>query len=569
MGASVFPGEEKLASVVCLLNSSFARSILSSLNPGVHFLVGDVNRLPMVPIDGSEPIFARVGAAFDGHESHREPSAEFRQPGPSPWRYAQAWAQDAVDRPNGALLPEYVEQLDPEPPTDHLSFALGVALGRYDPEGKGVLDPATGDLSQALPHGILFLDTTLDDGDLRDSLGDPAARALHAAWASHGPAIDMKRSLRDWLALDFFKDVHKGMYENRPIYWPLSSSNRTFVAWVNIHHFHSQTLRVLLADHLVPTLARLDGELTDLRAARDGADKAASRAADRQYDQVVKARTELQAFIHAVEQCADRGAPPTDAKCPPRERDARYEPDLNDGVMVNSAVLWRLLDPQWKDPKKWWKELAAANGGKDYDWAHLAMSYWPGRVDEKCQKDPSLAVAHGCFWRYHPERAWAWELRLQDEIGPDFRIEEAPYRPGGRDIGDPGSTPHRAAFLHDQPKSALAAIRNEALRRIGRGSRRKQISEVRIIETGLWPAHSEALWDMELYLAEKQGKEVLILSPDEAEARAAFAAARPQKVRARKKFLAELVTPPWYVMVAGAKDDDVSDGAEDDGEDDT
>ena len=25
-------------------------------------------------------------------------------------------------------------------------------------------------------------------------------------------------------------------------------------------------------------------------------------------------------------------------------------------------------------------------------------------------------------------RAWAWELRLQDEIGPAFRIEEEPYR---------------------------------------------------------------------------------------------------------------------------------------------
>ena len=64
------------------------------------------------------------------------------------------------------------------------------------------------------------------------------------------------------------------------------------------------------------------------------------------------------------------------------------------------------------------------------------MRYWPSRVNEKCQEDPSLSVAHSCFWRYHPERAWAWELRLQQEIGPDFRIEEPPYRPGGRDLGD-------------------------------------------------------------------------------------------------------------------------------------
>ncbi len=30
----------------------------------------------------------------------------------------------------------------------------------------------------------------------------------------------------------------------------------------------------------------------------------------------------------------------------------------------------------------------------DYDWAHLAMNYWPERVREKCKTDQSLAIAH-------------------------------------------------------------------------------------------------------------------------------------------------------------------------------
>jgi hypothetical protein len=92
--------------------------------------------------------------------------------------------------------------------------------------------------------------------------------------------------------------------------------------------------------------------------------------------------------------------------------------------MVNSAALWPLLEPQWKDPKKWWKELATASGRKDYDWAHLAKRYFPKRVEAKCVEDPSLAVAHGCFWRLHPAKAYAWELRLQDEIRPEFTIDE-------------------------------------------------------------------------------------------------------------------------------------------------
>jgi hypothetical protein len=133
--------------------------------------------------------------------------------------------------------------------------------------------------------------------------------------------------------------------------------------------------------------------------------------------------------------------------------------------MINSAGLWPLLEPQWKDPKKWWRELSEAKGKKDYDWSHLAMRYWPTRVDDKCKVDPSLGVAHGCFWRYHPARAWAWELRLQDEIAPDFRIEEPPYRPGGRDVGDTGSGPHREAWLRNNAAEAAAAVEKEMTRR--------------------------------------------------------------------------------------------------------
>ncbi|MGW3614528.1 BREX-6 system adenine-specific DNA-methyltransferase PglX [Micromonospora sp. NPDC005163] len=566
-GSSIYPSVTVSAdSILCSVNHHSAQGVLADLNPSISFQVGDLVRLPVIQVEGSVEVVSILRDAFNVEECHREPSVEFRRPGPSPWRHAQEWAQAAVDRPEGAPLPDYLEQLDPEPSADHLSFALGVALGRFGVAGsaaEGVLDPSTADLSHALPHGILFLDRTLDGEDHRDSLGHPAAARLHVAWMQYGSAIGGDRSLRDWLALDFFKDVHKGTYENRPIHWPLSSAAKTFVAWVNIHRMTEQTLRVLLADHLMPTLFRLDGELADLRAARDGTDKKVVRAAERHFDRTLKVRDELQAFIDAVEQCADHGPPPTDSKCRPREQDARYAPDLDDGVMINSAALWPLLDPQWKDPKNWWKELATASGRKDCDWTHLAMRYWPTRADKKCQQDPSLSVAHGCFWRYHPVRAWAWELRLQDEIRPDFRIEEPPYRPGARDLGDAGDTPHREAFLRDQPKASLAAIEKEALRRMGRGKSREQVAELRILEPGLWSAHAGAIWEMELRLAEKQGAEFRILAPDEPEARAAFEATYPTKVRERKEFLAALA-PRIGLFAAESAQDDVEESVGDD-----
>jgi hypothetical protein len=469
-------------------------------------------------------------------------------PGPSPWRHAQEWAQQAVDRPEDASLPVYIEELDSEPATDHVSFALGVALGRFAPvdvQGQpttrhpaGILDPATADLSHALPAGILFLDGSLAETDHRDSLGHPATQQLHQAWARYGPAIATNRNLRDWLRLDFFKDVHKGMYENRPIHWPLSSASKTFVAWVNIHRMDGQTLRLLLADHLIDgSLKRIEGEIDDLRSSVEGGDAKAARLATKRLSYLLQARDELQSFIAAVQECADQGPPPPDARCPQREVDAPFDPGLDDGVMINSAALWPLLEPQWKDPKKWWKELAIAAGRKDYDWAHLAMRYWPTRVDQKCQNDPSLGVAHGCFWRNHPARAWAWELRLQDEISPGFRIEEVPYRPGGRELGDTGDGPHRASWLDDHPEEALSAVEKEAVRRMGRGKNRKPVAEMTILESGLWRALPKEVWDMELRLAERQGSEFRLIAPDEAAAREQLLAAHSHLATDRRAFL--------------------------------
>jgi hypothetical protein len=514
---------------VCLFNSKVARDILQAFNPTIHFEIGDVIRLPLFPVENHEKIYQTVELAFSAHESRRETSVEWRRPGPSPWRHAQQWAQSAVDRPESTPLPQYEPEYDPEPPTDHLSFALGVALGRFGPNGEGILDPSKDHLSNALSAGMLFLDGTLETNDFRDGLGDDSAKPLHVAWAEHGRAIDERSGLRDYLRTKFFEEVHRKMYDSRPIHWPLSSEKKTFVAWLTIHRWNGGTLRVLLADHLGEALKRLDGEIDDLRAVRDGPDKKAAREAEKRYAKVQKWREELIGFIASVEQCAEQGPPPTDAGCSAREANARYAPDLDDGVMINSAALWPLLFPQWREPKKWWKELAAADGRKDYDWSHLAMRYWPSRVDVKCQADPSLGLVHGCFWKYHLARAWAWELRLQDEIGPEFRIEEAPYRCDG------GHEAHRAAYLLEHRDDALAAIEKETLRR--RRKRKAPQAELRILEPGLWSECPAACWELELRLIEKQGADFRILSPDEPAARTTYESEHPEQVDRRRKLL--------------------------------
>ena len=94
-----------------------------------------------------------------------------------------------------------------------------------------------------------------------------------------------------------------------------------------------------------------------------------------------------------------------------------------------------------------------AKGKKDYDWAHLAARYFPTRVDAKCQEDPSLGVAHGCFWKYHPAKAYAWELRLQHEIRPEFTIDEA------------DSNECRVRFLREHAADAVTSRAKEEQRR--------------------------------------------------------------------------------------------------------
>ncbi|GMU55099.1 MAG: hypothetical protein AMXMBFR33_42450 [Candidatus Xenobia bacterium] len=455
-GSSVFPGD--IPQTLCLMNSATARQVLESLNPGIGFEVGDVNRLPLFPIESAEAIVARLEEAFTQHEEARETSVEFRRPGPSPWRTAQEWAQRAVDRPAGAPLPAYEPKLDPEPQVDHLSFALGVALGRFGAEGQGILEVAP---AGALPHGILYLSAAGGP----DSLEHPAAAPLLRAWQEHGALIAPRcADLREYLRTRHFPDDHLKRYEKRPIYFPLSSARRSFVAWCSIHRWSDHTLQVLLADFLQSESGRLKAELADLAQARATGDRASQTRAQARSNEVQALYEELLAFLRSVQEIAERGAP-SPPRCPPREADARFAMSLDDGVMINAAALWPLLEPQWKkDPLTWWTELCTARGRKDYDWSKLARRYFPTRVEAKCRQDPSLAVAHGSFWKHHPEKACQWELRLQspDELGPDFRLDE------------PGSDAARADFLARFPDKVRELREAEERRRARRGEQSQE-----------------------------------------------------------------------------------------------
>jgi hypothetical protein len=332
-----------------------------------------------------------------------------------------------------------------------VSFGVGVALGRFCANGEGILDECP---QAALPNGILFL--TVDE---KDSLEHSACKHLHDAWSEHGAVVGGGDDLRGYLRKSFF-NYHRKLYENRPIYLPLSSAKKNYVAFVSIHRWKDDTLQVLLADFLIPEKRRLEGELEDIRAART--EDTGRGKAEKRFAEIQKLLEDLDEFARNVTEIAECGPNAADQATPKREADARYKMDLADGVMVSSSALWPLLEPHWKDPKKWWVQLAARTGpkGANFDWSQTAKRYFPDRIAKECSHDPVLASAHHCLWQYHPALAYSWELKLKQDSRPDFAISE-----DGADV-------LRSKFLEEQPGKARG-IREAALKRQDRRSKSK------------------------------------------------------------------------------------------------
>jgi hypothetical protein len=124
-----------------------------------------------------------------------------------------------------------------------------------------------------------------------------------------------------------------------------------------------------------------------------------------------------------------------------------WNPNLEDGVIINFSPLWRLVS----HPKSWQKELKAVwddlRSG-ELDWTHLALHLWPERVIPKCTTDRSLAIAHqldATLWCQDDSGKWAAktdaaniareQIRTQTSSAVESALRElldAPTTPGNR-----------------------------------------------------------------------------------------------------------------------------------------
>lgn len=277
------------------------------------------------------------------------------------------------------------EEVEAEvPSTDGLlSWAVGVAFGRFDlriatgerslsPEPEP-FDPLPSKAPGMLPDGVQPFHVY--DGILVDEQGHPHD-LVHAVEEVLGRvSAPVPDDLRRWLRKEFFA-FHLKLYSKSrrkaPIYWPLATASGGYTLWVYYPSLSSQTLYKAINDFIEPKLKQIGSDLTVLR----GKGTARSRDDEKQFEA-------LQAFELELVELRDTLLPlaPT------------YRPNQNDGVQISAAPLWPLFrhKPWQKVLKDTWVKLEKGS----YDWAHLAMNYWPERVREKCKTDKSLAIAHG------------------------------------------------------------------------------------------------------------------------------------------------------------------------------
>ena len=184
-------------------------------------------------------------------------------------------------------------------------------------------------------------------------------------------------SIRDYFKKPngFFADHLQRYSKSRrkaPIYWPLSTSSGSYSLWLYYPSLSGQTLYSAINDFVEPKLKQVESDVAIHR--NRGA--ARSRDDERQFEA-------LQVFELELIELRD-----TLLKLAPN-----YKPNHDDGVQISAAPLWPLFrhKPWQKVLKDTWIKLEKG----DYDWAHMAMNYWPDRVREKCKTDKSLAIAHG------------------------------------------------------------------------------------------------------------------------------------------------------------------------------
>ena len=236
--------------------------------------------------------------------------------------------------------------------------------------------------TQVKSAGRFFEDILIDDSSHGQDIERGIHKILNTIWVEKADVIESEacqilgvRSLREYFQKpSLFFAEHLARYSKSrrqaPIYWQLSTPSNSYSLWLYYHRLNDQTLFTCVNDFVDPKIKLVSEEAKALRQK-----KSHSSGEERELERLTDFERELKDFRDELLRVAKF-----------------WKPNLNDGVQITAAPLWKLFQhkPWQKKLKETWESLEAG----EYDWAHLAYSIWPDRLREKCKTDKSLAIAH-------------------------------------------------------------------------------------------------------------------------------------------------------------------------------
>ena len=279
-----------------------------------------------------------------------------------------------------------------------VSWAVGVGVGRFDvqlatgvrgwPDEPGPFDhlpvcsPAMLTGGDGLPldqppagYPVLVSPVLVDDpghelditARVRAVFDEVFGADADEWWADVGHAVETRRGeIGAWLGKGFFDHhlkAHSKSKRKAPILWPIGTASGSYLVWLYAHRVTGDSLFQVLNDTVGPKLGLEQRWLGELIQEAGPNPSASQRKAIDAHEMLVGELRELRDDLEAVTPL--------------------WAPDLNDGIVILLAPLWKLFahhKPWSRELKKHWDKLAAGQ----YDWAQLAMHLWPERVIPKC-----------------------------------------------------------------------------------------------------------------------------------------------------------------------------------------
>jgi hypothetical protein len=432
--ACFFSSENKLYAAIAIINSKAAAYLLKITSPTIMFEVGQLGMLPLPQLESAKlPSLAAAAISLARSES-QEDETTFDFATPPTWpdgvgndrarhrnvttleeeideEVYRLYAFSPDDRQaieeELAALPEVNEEVSENESADEaaeaeamesfsleelahrwVSYALGIALGRFDRPGLEAFTQLSGlmvveeDHPGDLAYRVIAILTAIH-GDTE------AGKIIRTAIGGNG---DLRNALAAYLIGPLFR-AHVKRYRKRPVYWLVQSPKQRYSVYLFHERATDQTLALIQGKEYLGgrifQLGQQHAEAIRQEAVTDGRQKAQWR---KRTQDLAEELADLEAFDQAI--TATTNEQIVDAEG--RTTTTRWTPEFDDGVLLNAAPLYRLT-PGWKraDPKLDLKKAWEALKNGDYPWAKTAMRYWPQETLAACKDNKSYRIAHG------------------------------------------------------------------------------------------------------------------------------------------------------------------------------